>query len=505
MLFATIILGALIMWLSWRKSPLHKIPGPVKELSILAWMKGCFREIDGEAFMQPQERWWKEAGIATPFLHWTGICGMHFIMTLNADCVKQILTSKCDADPLYIKNYTVVKRFLGDGLVTANAATWQRHRRIMQPAFDNKFLEKSLSSVVPGLVDRLIQCWKIKGNDIDVASHFSAITLDVIGKVAFSHDFQAINAVERWSSDINPSAKLHEPVIEALNKELRPNTFRMILARFNLHHFDDTIMLSTRENRKVVNDAVEAVVKKAQIRYSQSRGSDEKKCLLDLLFAAEDGHSGNGNRKLSFRELQDETKTILIAGHETTSSLCAFAVYCLTKYPHIQRLVSEEIITHAPADGPITLDMIEEMTYFDSFLKEVLRLYPPVGLISRDLTKRTNLLGESLHAGTRIHIPIYLLHRHPMYWTNPEQFLPERWQERDQKFHRFAFLPFSAGGRNCIGQRFAMYEAKLILAPIIREFEMILAPSLENVDLKYVNFITLKTIPSVKVRVKRRL
>ena len=99
-------------------------------------------------------------------------------------------------------------------------------------------------------------------------------------------------------------------------------------------------------------------------------------------------------------------------------------------------------MNHAPTDGSITLDMIGKMTYFDAFLKEVLRLHPHAGLIRRDLSKRTNLLGESLPAGTKIHIPIYLLHHHPKYWTVAEEFKPQRWQGRDQKFHRFAFFIF---------------------------------------------------------------
>ena len=185
-----------------------------------------------------------------------------------------------------------------------------------------------------------------------------------------------------------------------------------------------------------------------------------------------------------------------------------FAVYCLTKYPHIQKLVFEDILAHGPSDGPITVEDIAKMSYFDAFLHEVLRLYPPVGMVVRDVARKTNLLGESIPAGTRVLVPIYLLHRHPRYYTDPEEFKPQRWlkgKENRSKHHHFAFLPFSLGYRNCIGQRFAMYEAKLILAPIIREFEMKLSPSLENVDLRLVNFITLKSIPSLKVRAKSRV
>ncbi|KAL7457871.1 hypothetical protein ACHAWC_011441 [Mediolabrus comicus] len=419
-----------------------------------------------EPFMEPQKRWWKEAGVDTPLIHWTGLFGKHFVMPLNADGVKQVLTSKQNAkQPLYMKNYAVVKRCIGDGLVTSNGSTWHRHRRIIQPAFDNKFIEKSLNAHVPMLVDTLIKSWKMKdGTDIDIPSHFSAITLDIIGKVAFSHDFQAMKSVERWASDINASVELQDPLIDALYKELMPNMFRMLLVSFNLHHFDDLIIPSTRKNRQLLNEAVAAVVKNAHSDHSQSKaGGEKKKCLLELLFDAEDTeHSGR----------------------------------------------SSDILAHGPSDGPITVEDIGKMSYFDAFLHEVLRLYPPVGMVVRDVARKTNLLGESIPAGTRVLVPIYLLHRHPRYWTDPEEFKPQRWlkgNENRSKHHHFAFLPFSLGQRNCIGQLFAMYEAKLILAPIIREFEMKLSPSLENVDLRLVNFITLKSIPSLKVRAKSRV
>ena len=270
--------------------------------------------------MEPQKRWWKEAGVDTPLIHWTGLFGKHFVMPLDADGVKQVLTSKQNAkQPLYMKNYAVVKRCIGDGLVTSNGSTWHRHRRIIQPSFDNKFIEKSLNAHVPMLVDTLIKSWKMKdGTDIDIPSHFSAITLDIIGKVAFSHDFQAMKSVERWASDINASVELQDPLIDALYKELMPNMFRTLLVSFNLHHFDDLIIPSTRKNRQLLNEAVAAVVKNAHSDHSQSKASGEKKkCLLELLFDAEDTeHSGRspGNRSLSYKELQAETKTFLVAG-----------------------------------------------------------------------------------------------------------------------------------------------------------------------------------------------
>lgn len=128
-------------------------------------------------------------------------------------------------------------------------------------------------------------------------------------------------------------------------------------------------------------------------------------------------------------------------------------------------------------------------------------------MITRTASEWVTLLGEKIPPGTRVIVPIYMLHRHPHYWSEPESFIPERWlntNQTERKFQPFAYLPFSAGARNCIGQRFAMWEAKLILAPIIRDFEMILSPSLEGVDLKLVNFVTIKSVPPIKILARQR-
>ena len=125
-----------------------------------------------------------------------------------------------------------------------------------------------------------------------------------------------------------------------------------------------------------------------------------------------------------------------------------------------------------------------------------------VGQIARTTTEWTNILGENIPPNTRIAIPIHLLHRHPQYWSEPESFKPERWLGTDQtsrKFRPFAYLPFSAGPRACIGQRFAMWEAKFILASIFREFDMTFSPSFDDANIRLVSFISTKCIPAIKI------
>jgi len=460
--------------------------------------------------MQPQERWWKEAGPETKMLHYTGIFGKHFICVLDVDGVKQILTSNAGVPrPRFVKGLYYLKKVIGDGLVTIDGHKWHRHRRIIQPSFTNQALKEALNTCIPDLMDRMIDAWKEReGSDIDIASHFSALALDIIGKVAFSHDFRSMETVEQWAKDENCEVELKDPLINGLYSCLMPSLVRMLLINLRLSVLEKYLIPESHKTQVILNKAVESVVERAHSRYKHRKEASTKpKCLLELLFEAKDTDPASQNRSLSHKEMQEETKTFLVAGHETTSTLCVFSIYCLIQHPEKQRLVLEDIVMHAPKDGQITLESLENMNYFKAFLKEVLRLYPPVGMVVRSTGEWVNLLGENLPPHTRITIPIYLLHRNPKYWTEPESFKPERWlnsNENDRKHHHFAYLPFSAGSRNCIGQRFAMWEAQLILAPIIREFELMLSPALNGVDLKLVSFITIKSVPPIKICAKQR-
>lgn len=135
--------------------------------------------------MQPQQRWWDDAGPETQLLHYTGILGRHFVMVLDADGVKQILTSSSTAErPRFPKGFIYLQHVIGSGLVTLDGADWHRHRRIIQPSFNTQLIKDVLQSCVPELVDRMMSCWKERpGGDIDIARHFSSLTLDIIGKV----------------------------------------------------------------------------------------------------------------------------------------------------------------------------------------------------------------------------------------------------------------------------------------------------------------------------------
>lgn len=188
------------------------------------------------------------------------------------------------------------------------------------------------------------------------------------------------------------------------------------------------------------------------------------------------------------------------------STWCYWALYLLSKHPDVQEKVYQNILKHSSDGQGMTLEDIEKMDYLDAFLKEVLRLYPSVTTLIRHTIKDDTFNGTSVPKGTRINIPILILHRSDRYWDKPMECLPERWMNPDKPphSHPYAYLPFSHGPRNCLGYRFATFECKLILAPLIRAFKFQLAPSMRNTELKLKTQLSLRSDPSVKVVAQSR-
>jgi cytochrome P450 len=501
-----------VAYYKWLTSPLRKIPGP----RWTSFLFGEFFTISREPYLEPHKRWWKEAlakNKTVSMMSYSTLLGKASVIILDADLVKTILTEPSSRVPLrFPKNLILLKNLLGDGLVTLEGPAWSRHRRIIQPSFSTGFLKEALGRSVPMRTESFLSSWrKAKpGREIDLASHLSALTLDIIGDVAFSHDFQALKTLDNWAQDdsTNELDSASDPLNGAMTEAMTVTTIAVALVIFKAAWADRFFNRRGQRASKALNQAVDNVIREArQKATADSSTTTGKPSLLQLLFDAKDVDPGTGRNALNDLELRDEVKTFLVAGHETTSTWCYWALYALAKYPDVQQRVYNDIAKHAShSSAQIDLESVEKMTYFSAFLSEVLRLYPPVGFVIRNTTQQEEWKGFTIPSDTRIVIPFHLLHRHPDHWSNPLDFTPERWlnnEETDSR-HKFCYLPFSAGGRNCIGQRFAQIEANLILANIIRAFSIQLAPSLRGKDINFTAFGTMKGKPAVKICVKAR-
>ncbi|KAL7566300.1 hypothetical protein ACA910_013626 [Epithemia clementina (nom. ined.)] len=516
-----IVVVLLSLYVKWYFSPLRQLPGPSNRGSIL----GNFPEIRREPFMEPHKRWWKDAGMDARAIHYTMSFWNPSLLVLDKDIIRTILTSPYGKEKTRFRKITrMLSDLLGDGLVTLQGPDWMRHRRMLQPSFSTSFLRDSLNQSVPSKVNRFVQCWErgtklIEDREIELNSHLSALTLDIIGDVAFSHNFNALDSLEEWSNDQYQNreqgdkdiqedddklAAIGDPLVNHFTNTLRINYITIICSLTGLIYINRYINPQLRRGRYFLDKEVDRVVANAK------KENTKCKSILQLMLHAQDQETkdDSNNDRLSDTELRDEVKTFIVAGHETTSTWIYWALYTMAIYPDVQTRLFEDVIKHAPAAvEEILMEQVEKMDYLNVFLLEVLRLYPPAGFFSRVNTHEENFDGIIIPAGTRISISPHLMHRHPKYWDDPEDFKPERWydnSDEELEHRRFAFLPFSTGGRGCIGQQFATMEAKLILAPLVRAFRVAIAPSQRSTEFKFATSVTMKTKPRLKICLKKR-
>jgi len=197
-------------------------------------------------------------------------------------------------------------------------------------------------------------------------------------------------------------------------------------------------------------------------------GVKKRYAFLDLLLEASEG-----GRVLSDEDIREEVDTFMFEGHDTTAANMSFTLYLLATHPEIQKKCWEELdnIFEGDQDRPATSEDLGRMKYLESCLKESLRLYQSVPVISRVLAEDIELLGYKIPAKTNIILANFILHRNKEAFPNPDSFDPDRFSSSNSsKLNPYAYVPFSAGPRNCIGQKFALMEEKVMISSLLRRF-----------------------------------
>eukprot|EP00731_Ephydatia_muelleri_P030208 Em0021g731a len=243
---------------------------------------------------------------------------------------------------------------------------------------------------------------------------------------------------------------------------LTPNGRRFKRACNIVHKFSNTVIKTRR-----------AVLEEKKTKGEVLFKGDKKKHLdfLDILLEAKDD-SGVG---MTDGEIQAEVDTFMFEGHDTTASGIAWTLYTLAKYSDHQEKCREEVDALFNQKEMLEMDDVKSLAYLGCCIKESLRLFPPVPITGRCLDQATDIGGYKMPKGTNIWINNYVVHHHPEVWEDPEEFNPLRFTEEGSKVRSsHAFTAFSAGPRNCIGQEFALNEEKVVIAHILRNFELIL-------------------------------
>jgi cytochrome P450 len=343
---------------------------------------------------------------------------------------------------------------LGRGLLTSEGETWRRHRRIMAPAFDHR----SIVGYAPIMVDvtqNLIARWDALPNssEIDVAAAMMHTTLHIISRAMFSSD----------SDDIVDAVEHGVTLYQA---NVRPSLLDLLrFPRWLTKLFDS-------RQPTAAFDEFDRLVD----RLLDSRGrqpDSEPKDLLGRLIAARDADTG---ARMTAQEVRDQVVTIFMAGHETTAQALSWAWYLLSLHPAAEAKLHDELSAVLRGRTPHYEDLAK-LDYTRMVIEESMRLYPPAHTMAREPIGEDRLLGHRIPAKSLVLIVPWLLHRKPSLWQDPHRFDPERFSPaRAVARPRFAYIPFGAGQRICIGAAFAMTEAILILATIAQRYRLRLNP-----------------------------
>ena len=399
---------------------------------------------------------------------------LHVYQVNHPDLARQILVEHAERfhKPRLLKH--AFRPFAGEGLLTSDGSLWKQQRKLIQPAFHHAHLAAYAAVMVAyarQLIDRLED-----GQVLEVQSEMARLTLGIVVKSLFGAD------VTREAEDVGT---LMVAVLDAANQRLN-SIFQVpswVPSRRNLH-----------EKRALAR--LDAILRALIVeRRSTAAHRDD---LLSVLLRATDEES---SVRMSDRQLRDEMMTLFLAGHETTATALTWTWYLLSQHPDVDARLMVELERVLGHRTPTVADLAN-LPYTDMVVREALRLYPPAPGVAREPIEDVTIDGYVVPRGSLISIDTYAMHRDPRFFHDPERFDPERfaagWEDR---IPRYAYLPFGGGPRICIGNGFALMEARLILATVAQRFRLTLEP---NQDVRPIQLVTVRPRDGVRMRATTR-
>jgi cytochrome P450 len=336
----------------------------------------------------------------------------------------------------------VFNKVVGEGLLTSEGEVWRKQRRMLQPAFHHARLER-LDEMIVDATQSMLKNWQRAydaGQPVDVAREMAALTLTVTTRALFGVDLgEEVRAV---GEIVNRAASFLE----------KPSDPRLVQSAGEVAAVVDRIIQQRKRDFKDGGD------------------------LLSSMILARDDNTGAA---MDADQMRHQILTLMLAGYETTASALSWTWYLLSQNPTAMDRLRGEVREALSSRSPRYTDL-DNLPYTRMVLNESMRLFPPAWTLGRRALGKDEIGGYYVPPDTVIAICIYAVHRHPDFWDHPEVFDPDRFSpENSAGQHKFAYIPFGAGPRQCIGNHFGVLEASLIIASIVQRFELHLMPGVE--------------------------
>lgn len=362
------------------------------------------------------------------------------------DAIRHVLLNNYENYSRTPAGIRMLRPVLGDGLLIAEGHSWTFQRRTLAPAFTPRATANLVPHMTAVLDETLAKLDERTSEPVDLREVMQRMTLEIAGRTMFSFGMDRHGATLR-NFVMEYAARLGRPYfLDMLLPVSWPSPMDLARARF----------------RKRWTEFVATLI--AERRAMGKKDGAPPHDLFDLMDAARDPETGKG---FSDEQLVDEVATMILAGHETTATALFWALYLLALDPETQ----EEVASEARGEHLDSIADIDRQKFTRAVIEETMRLYPPAFLVARAAREKDNAAGVEIGKGDIIMIAPWLLHRHEKLWDQPNAFIPKRFMSTEAP-DRFAYLPFGAGPRVCIGAPFAQAESVLALARLIGAFRV---------------------------------
>jgi cytochrome P450 len=368
----------------------------------------------------------------------------------HPDHAKHVLADNADN---YTKGIGLMqaKRVLGDGLLTSDGDLWRAQRRVIAPVFQTKRLA-SQAEIVAEEAARLVERLRahIGHEPVNILHEVTELTITVLSRTLLDADLSGFPSLGRSFEAVQDQAMFEMVSLNAVPSWVPlPKQVRFRRARKNLQEAVDEL-----------------------VRYRDTHPTDGDDVLARLI----ESTRGEADPAVGRRRMRDELITLLLAGHETTASTLGWSFHLAGQHPEVWERLHREAV-EVLGDGPPSFEDVRRLTYTSAVLQEAVRLYPPVWILTRIARADDEIGGYHVPAGSDVLICPYTLHRHPGLWPRPDVFDPDRFdRDRSATRPRYAYIPFGAGPRFCVGSNLGLLEATFVLALVARDLRLVTTP-----------------------------
>ncbi|XP_076879046.1 cytochrome P450 4V7 [Brachyhypopomus gauderio] len=417
-----------------------------------------------------------------------------FLVLYHAETIEPVLSSSRHLDKSY--PYRFLQPWLGTGLLTSTGDKWRRRRKMLTPSFHFSILADFLE-VMNEQSEILVQKMQdhVGGEPFNCFSYITLCALDIICETAMGKKVYAQSNAD--SEYVQSVYKMSDLITRRQRSPWWwPDWIYNALGEGNEQAKRLKILQSFTAN--VIK---EKAAKKTAVSDKESDHRPRKRrAFLDMLMKLADDAGAN----LGLEDIQEEVDTFMFEGHDTTAASMNWALHLIGSHPDVQKKVQTELQeVLGPAGHRVGVEELKRLSYLECVIKESLRLFPAVPLFARRICNDCHIRGFKIPEGVNAVIIPYALHRDPRFFPQPEEFRPERFlPENSTGRHPYAYIPFSAGFRNCIGQRFAMMEEKVVLSSVLRHFDVEACQSRE--ELQPIGDLILRPEQGIWIRLHKR-